>query len=180
MKNLGYVHRFPTLQENVHVYAVVAVPVYAWTILWLFWELPSWLNFLSLAELVPIFAYALTTNLLESVLILAGLNVLCLLLPKHWFKDSFVARSFLFILPGLGYLMVYASLFGRETDPPVAWLFGFPAVLILSFFLSFFLSRILPVRKFAEDIADQLTIFLYLIIPLSLLALLLVFLRNVM
>ena len=179
MKHLGYADRFPTAQENFQVFAVVAVPVYAWTILWLFWELPSWLNFLSLAEIVPIFAYALITDLLESVLILAGLNVLCLLLPKHWFKDSFVAKSFLFILPGVAYLMYYAYLFGKETDPPAAWFYLFPAVLALSFFLSLFLSRILPVRKFAEDIADQLTIFLYLIIPLSMLALLVVLLRNV-
>jgi hypothetical protein len=75
--------------------------------------------------------------------------------------------------------MYYAALFGKETDPPPAWLFWLPVVFVLSFFLSLFLSRILPVKKLAEDIADQLTIFLYLIIPLSLLALLVVLARNV-
>jgi hypothetical protein len=178
MKNLGYVHRFPTLQENLQVCAVVAVPIYAWTILWLFWKLPSWLKFLAIDEILPIFAYALTTNLLESVLILAGLNLVCFILPERWFRDSFVPRSFLFVLPGLGYLMYYASLFGKETDPPASFLLWLPAVLVLSFLLSFFLSARPMVKNWIEVIADQLTVFLYLIIPLSLLALILVLGRN--
>jgi hypothetical protein len=171
--------RFPTLRENIQVYAVVAVPVYAWTILWLFWELPSWLNFLGIGEIIPIFAYALTTNLLESLLILAGLNFFCFALPKHWFQDSFVARSFLFILPGLGYLMYYASLFGKEVDPPSGLLLSLPLVFGTLFLLSLFLSKILALKNLAEVIADRLTIFLYLLLPLSLLSVLFVLARNI-
>jgi hypothetical protein len=178
MKNLGYVHRFPSFRENIQVYAVVAVPVYAWTMLWLFWELPSWLNFLTIQEIVPIFAYALTTNLLESMLILAGLNLLCFLLPKQWFQDSFVARSLLFILPVLGYLMYFASLFGMESDPPTALLLWSPVVFIAFFFASLFLGRIAMIKNLTEGIADRLTVFLYLIIPSSLFALLFVLARN--
>jgi hypothetical protein len=170
--------RFPTLRENVQVYAVVAVPVYAWTILWLFWELPSWLNFLTLDEVLPIFAYALTTNLLESLLILAGLNFFCFVLPKHWFQDSFVARSLLFILPGLGYLMYYASLFGKEVDPPSALSLSLPVVFVALLLLSLFLSRILRLKNLAETVADRLTVFLYLLIPLSLLSVVFVLARN--
>jgi hypothetical protein len=178
MKIFGSIHRFPTLRENIQVYAVVAVPVYAWTILWLFWELPSWLNFLAVDEIVPIFAYALTTNLLESVLILAGLNFFCFLLPAHWFQDSFIVRSFLFLLPALGFLMYYASLFKEEVDPPASLLLWSPVVFVACVFASLLLSRIPTVKNLVESIADRLTIFLYLIVPLSLLALLLVLVRN--
>jgi hypothetical protein len=179
MKSPWYVHRLPTLRENIQVYAVVAVPVYTWTILWLLWELPSWLNFLGVGEILPIFAYALTTNLLESLLILAGLNFFCFVLPKHWFQDSFVARSFLFILPGLGYLMYYASLFGKEIDPPASLWLSLPVVFVAFFLLSLFLSRILMLKDLAEVIADRLTVFLYLLIPLSLLSAFFVFARNI-
>lgn len=178
MKSLRYVHRFPTLQENIQTYAVVAVPVYTWTILWLFWELPSWLNFLAIDEILPIFAYALTTNLLESVLILAGLNLFCFILPGHWFRDLFVVRSALFILPALACLMYYASLFGKEVDPPASLLLWSPVVLLVFFMLSLFLSRISLVKTLAESLADRLTVFLYLLFPLSLLSLLFVLVRN--
>ena len=178
MKRLGFVHRFPGLRDNLQVYAVVAVPVYGWTILWLFWELPSWLNFLAIGEIVPIFAYALTTNLLESVLLLAGLNLFCFVLPKSWFQDSFVASSFLFVLPALGYLMYFASLFRQEADPPAGLLLWSPVVLVACFFVSLFLSRIATVKTLVETVADRLTVFLYLIVPLSLLSLFFVLIRN--
>jgi hypothetical protein len=179
MKHFGFAHRFPTLRENLQVYAVVAVPLYAWTILWLFWEVPSWLNFLTLGEILPIFAYALTTNLLESLLILAGLNIFCVVLPKHWFRDLYVARSFLFILPGLSYLMYFASLFRNEVDPPPSLLVWLPVILVLSFAVGVFLSRHLALRNYVERIADRLTVFLYLIVPLSILSFVLVIVRNV-
>lgn len=179
MKDLSLTQRFPTLRENTQVYAVVAVPVYAWTILWLFWELPSWLNFLALGEILPIFAYALTTNLLESVLILAGLNIICFLLPKPWYREGYVARSFLLVLPGLGFLMYFASLFTNEIDPPVSLLLWLPVISGVALLLGIFLSRILAVKNLVESIADRLTVFLYLIVPLSVLSFLFVLVRNV-
>jgi len=83
MRSFDVRTRFPSLQENLQVYAVIVAFLYTWTILWLFWELPSWLNFLTVGEILPIFAYALATNLLESLLVLAGLNLVCFLLPAH-------------------------------------------------------------------------------------------------
>ena len=172
------INRFPSLEENIQVYAVIAAPVYAWSVLWLFWELPSWLNYLTLSEILPIFAYALVTNLLESLVLLAGLDLLCFVLPQKWFHDSFVARSFLLVLLGLGYLMYFASLFGLEADYPANLLRWSAVIFVMFFSLSLILGRISAVRKMAEIVADRLTIFLYLTVPLSLLSLLVIFLRN--
>jgi len=171
-------NRFPSLEENIQVYAVIATPVYAWSILWLFWELPSWLNYLTPGEILPIFAYALVTNLLESLSVLAGLNLLCFFLPKKWFHDAFVARSFLLLLLGLGYLMYFASLFGLETDYPAGLLRWSAVAFVLFVTLSLILGGILAIKKMAEIVADRLTIFLYLTVPLSLLSLLVVVVRN--
>ena len=166
------------MSENIQAYAVVATPLYAWSILWLFWQLPSWLNHLTLGEILPIFAYALATNLLESLLVLAGLNLICFLLPKAWFHDSFVARSFLLVSLSLGYLMVFALSFGKEADYPTGLWLWFPVVLVLFLLLSLILGRVLLVKKLTEAIADRLTIFLYLLAPLSILSLLIVIARN--
>jgi hypothetical protein len=178
MRISGYSSRFPTLRENIQVYAVAATPLYAWSILWLFWEVPSWLNHLTVGEILPIFAYALTINLFESLLILAGLNLLCFLLPQKWFHESFVARSFLLVTLGLGYLMYFASSFGKEADYPTGLLRWSPVVFVLFFSISLLLSRVLAVRNLADVIADRLVIFLYLIAPLSLLAFVVVVVRN--
>ena len=178
MRISGYRHRFPSVLENVQVYAVAATPLYVWSILWLFWGLPSWLNHLTVGEILPIFAYALAIDLFESLLILAGLNLLCFLLPQKWFHESFVARSCLLVLPGLGYLMYFASSFGKEADYPTGLLRWSPVVFLLLFFVSLLLSRIFAVRNLAEVVADRLVIFLYLTTPLSLLSLFVVILRN--
>jgi len=173
------INRFPSLSENLQASAVVATPLYAWSILWLFWQLPSWLNHLTVGEILPIFAYALATNLLESLLVLAGLNLLCFLLPNKWFHDAFVARSFLLVSLGLGYLMVFALSFGKEADYPNGLLFWSPLVLGLFLLFSLILGRVFIVKKLTEAIADRLTIFLFLLTPLSTLSLLFVIARNV-
>ena len=171
--------RFPSLQDNLRVYAVIVTLIYAWTILWLFWTLPSWLYFLTISEILPLFAYALTTNLLESVLLLLGLNLLGALLPGKWFRDSFVARSFWLVSLGLGYLMVFASLFGKEEVYPIGMLQWSPLVFAAFFLISLLLDRVPRVRGLTELIADRLTVFLYVAVPLSLVSLLVVIVRNV-
>ena len=175
---MAILNRFPSLQENIRVYAVIAALIYGWSILWLFWELPSWLYYLTIGEMLPVFAYALATNFLESLLILAAINLCCFLLPKRWLRESFVARSFLLVSLGLGYLMYFASLLGKEDDYPAGLLVWSPVVFVVFFLLSILLDRVASIRSLAENIADRLTVFLYLTIPLSAISLLLVIARN--
>ena len=178
MRSLGVRNRFPSLQENLQVFAVIVAFLYTWTILWLFWELPSWLHFLTIGEVLPIFAYALATNFVESLLVLAGLNLVCFLLPQHWFHTSFVPRSFLLIASGLGYLMVFIALFGKEAERPTGLLVGSLLVFFLLIPLSLVLGRIPIIKHLADSISDRLTIFVYLLVPLSLLSMLFILLRN--
>jgi len=153
--------------------------IYAWSILRLFWQLPSWLYYLTIGEIVTVFAYALVTNLFESLLILAGLNLFACLLPKRWFRDSFVSRGLLLVSLGIGYLMYFASLFGKEGDYPEGLLVWSPLAFGLFLGFSLVLDRVPFIRNLAEAIADRLTVFLYLTVPLSVISLLLVLVRNV-
>lgn len=178
MRSSGVRNRFPSLQENLQVYAVIVAFLYTWTILWLFWELPSWLNFLTVGEVLPVFAYALATNFLESLLVLAGLNLVCFFLPQDWFHTSFVPRSFLLVGFGLGYLMVFISLFRKEAEHPTGLLVGSLVIFLLLIPFSMLFGRIPIVKNLAESISDRLTIFVYLLVPLSLLSILFIVLRN--
>lgn len=175
---MGIASRFPSLQDNLRVYAVIATLLSGWTVLWLFWQLPSWLYFLTVAEILPLFAYALAANFLESVLVLIGLNLLGMLLPRAWFRDGFVARSFWLVSPGLGYLMFFASRLGKEQEYPADMLRWMPLVTAACVVFSLLVGRLAPLRSVTERLADRLTIFLYLLVPLSVISLLVVILRN--
>jgi hypothetical protein len=80
---------------------------------------------------------------------------------------------------GLGYLMVFASLFGKEGAYPRDLLLWSPLAFVVIFLFSLFLGRVALVKNLAEAITDRLTIFLYVTVPLSVFALLLVIVRNV-
>lgn len=179
MNTLAIKNRLPSLQENLQVYAVIATFLYTWTILRLFWELPSWLKFLTVGELIPLFAYALSTNLLESLLVLAGLNLVFFLLPRRWLRISFVPGSFLLIVFGFGYLIYFVSAFEKEALHPAGLWFWSLAFYVLLVPFSLIAGRIPGVKNLAELISDRLIVFLYLIVPFSLLSVLFIIFRNI-
>ncbi len=51
--------KFPAFSAILPVYAVIAVPVFGWTVTSWLWKLPSWLNFLTAGEITAIFFYAI-------------------------------------------------------------------------------------------------------------------------
>jgi hypothetical protein len=85
--------RFPNISAILPVYAVIAVPIFGWTITFWLWKLPSWLKFLTLGEIAAILSYALMIAFFESMLICGLLLLLCFLLPSQAFRDRFVVRG---------------------------------------------------------------------------------------
>jgi hypothetical protein len=110
--------RFPHLEEIAAVYGVVVLITYGWTMMWFFWKLPSWLNYLSIWEILKALCISISTNLLESLVILAIPVLLAVALPQNWFRKEFVARSVVMVVAGLGYMMYLASLFQGKEDYP--------------------------------------------------------------
>jgi hypothetical protein len=104
---LFIIKRVPKLQQIAPVYAVIVMMVYGWTIYWYLWKFPSWTYYLSLPDILSILAYSLSTNIIESLAILAILIVLCILLPRNWFYDSFIVRGSVAVILLLGYLMYF-------------------------------------------------------------------------
>jgi hypothetical protein len=169
--------RLPPLEKNVPVFAVIVVLIYSWTIRWSFWKLPSWLYYLTAGEIASMFEYAFAANLFESVIALVGLNVLTILLPKTWLRDSFVVSGTILSSAGLSYLMYFASRFGREQDVPVHLLGWFPLFLLAILLLSFLIRKVESLVMIIEKFVDLLVVFLYLFIPLGVISTLLVLIR---
>lgn len=174
-------NRIPRLSQLVPVYAVIALVIYTWTILWFFWKLPSWLDFLNIAEIGVVFSYVLATNFIESLMVLCAIIVLSVILPKKWFYDLFVARGTCIVLFGLGYMTYLAYQVQAKVDHPV---FSFRLVTlvpeaILVLVLGYLVGGIRPIRKFLEFFSEQATIFLYLFIPISIVSVLIVLVRLI-
>lgn len=153
--------------------------IYSWTIVWFLWKLPAWLLYLNAAEILTAGAYALAINLVESATVLCVLLVVSMILPRTWFCRGFVARGTALAISGLGFMMYLLFHFQNTEDYPSAnlrpWsllvaLVIVPLIVVLS-------DRIRAVSRALEVLADRATILLYIYMPLSILALLVVLVR---
>ena len=163
------------------MYGVIVLIVYGWTIIWFFWRLPGWLFFLSAPEILMAFAYALATNLVESLAVLCVLYLLSLILPSSWFRDVFVARGAALAIAGLAYMMFLTYQFQLKSDYPSlplqAWQLVVPSAGIP--LLAYVVGRVGLLRKVLESVADRATIFLYVTVPLSVLSAVVILVRVV-
>lgn len=172
--------RFPRFDQILPVFAVTAILIYGWTQVRVAQKLPSWLLYLNFTEIVANYAYALVFNFLESCLLMGAILAINALSPKKFFGNLFVARGALFAILEIGYLIYLAIAVGQSKASQFPWeIFNWSAFLLVAFLV---LSVILPmaafIRRAAEEFADRAIIFLYVLIPLSGLALIIVIVNN--
>jgi hypothetical protein len=166
--------RFPKIGHLVSVYGLIVMLVYGWSFYQFIWNLPSWKSYLTIGEISVIFAYTLTSDAIESILILFVSTLVSILLPSKWFRDDFVVRagmSVVYILIFFMYLSYYAIPASQLNKLILR------AMVDLAF-LHFVIGYVQPLRKFIESLADRSTAFLYLTIPSSIVAVLIIFVRS--
>lgn len=127
-------------------------------------------------EIALVYAYLLVTNFLESLLAVCVPIVLGFILPPKWFRDSFVSRGTSLVLLGLGYFMFLAYQFQAKDDYPSVLLKARSVTLALGIIalLVILIAKIPFLNKAFGFIAERVTIFLYVYIPLSLVSLVVV------
>ncbi|HSR19847.1 MAG TPA: hypothetical protein VLL49_02935 [Anaerolineales bacterium] len=171
---MGISRRLPSWPQVAQVYAVIVLMVYGWTIMWFLWKVPSWLAFLSAGEMLAVLAYALAANLIESLAVLCVPVCVGIILPQKWFNDAFVARAAALMLAGIG-ASIFVALQFKDRDVLPSLLVGpwRPALMLLGIAVGVYLAgRFAILRRALELLADRATIFLYVSLPLSLLAML--------
>ena len=127
-------------------------------------------------EIGAVLAYTFVTDLAKSLLILAGLIGVSIVMPLKWFHDDFVVRGGLSVLFSSAFMMflVFNSIpFDQLNNYVIGGLLHFA-------FLHFIIGYVSPLRKIIDVLADRSTIFLYISIPSSVLALIIVLIRNVL
>ncbi len=178
---MSIINRLPRLQQIIPVYAVIVMMIYGWTVYWYIWEIPSWIYYLSLADIFRIYAYALSVNLLESLVVLLLPLLICFILPRKWFYESFIARGSTLVILLLGYAMYFSNSFKSISDGsyPQALINWTPAILVAIILLVFAAGKIRIAIRIVEDFSSRAIIFLYILIPASILALLYIVIRNI-
>lgn len=164
----------PSKASVISVYSIIAFMVYSWTLMTFFYTLPSWMKYLTTKEILIIFAYAMSVDLLESILVLAGILVLYYLLPKSLLKEDFRIHGTWLAISGLGLLMLYFL-----PSPDIKQWIGSPwwwvvITLIVTVLITIFFSRLPFTRKFALFFQDRMPAFLAIFIPISIVSLLVI------
>jgi hypothetical protein len=175
--------RLPNFQAIVPVYAVTAAMLAGWTITAFLWKISAWLLLLTLGEILTIFAYAMVTNFLESLIILGLLLLICILLPRHLLRDHFAVRGTILALGMIGALMAFVGLHMRFGIESGASLFlGPAAVLVFTAVLLGLSARAWAMGTIQSAvlwISDRLIVFLILLMPMFLMSSLYVVYRNI-
>ncbi len=171
--------RLPSFASVLPLYSVIAVMAYGWTITSFLWKLPSWLLFLTIGEILALFAYAMASALGESLLILGVLLLASLILPAKWFKDEFNIRGAWFVMVAYGSIMVFLTLYASQDGFLgkywTAWFAGSIGVALLS---AYFAARARFMRSIALWLSDRLMVFLFIFLPVSAISILAVIARN--
>ena len=169
--------KFPPLHDILSVYAIIVFLIYGWGVITFIWKVPSWLYFLSLGEIIAIFSYTLSSSLLESIIVLMILIFVSLILPSRLFADRFIVRGSIIVC----LLTIWVVLFNLVTLiqlPTDSDILGFGVAACLTVGLALLIVDRMPIfQRLLTAIADRLTIFLYLWLPLSLVGILVILLR---
>lgn len=174
--------RLPHINEMISVFAVISTMTYGWTLVAFLWKLPSWLKYLTFGEIFSVYSYSLLTNFAESVLCLAIILILCVILPPHFLRDVFTLRGTIFSISLLGTMMFVLSFYSDDNPAlmgglPV-WLVILSGSSLLMILLDFLSRKAREVAPALLWLADRLIIFLYINLPLTVIALVVVAVRN--
>lgn len=176
---MNFTKRIPSFTQLAPVYAITVVIIYSWSILTFFWRLPSFLNYSTVGEISIIFAYLMTVNFFESLVVISVPVTLNMIAPETWFHNRFITKGVLLVSMGLGYLAYITTKITPESAFPYIWFKWSPVVFILITLLVFLLGEINFLSRFVETVSDRFVIFLYISIPVSVISLMVILTRNI-
>ena len=178
-----FLKRLPDSKSILGVYAVIVTLVYSWTLFTSFYKLPSWMFYLTIGQILSVYAYSFSIDLVESIVALTGvlfLEFTIFLAMKN--REEFQARSIIFVTVLLGTSMLRLTLFKDYGDinsflrGEVLW---WVIALLFGLILAIFAPKNRVIRNILEGFADRATVFVYIYIPLSLISLIVVLARNI-
>jgi hypothetical protein len=158
--------------------------VFSWALYRTSWYVPSWLESLSIWSVLIIIAYVLSFALFESACLLALVVFFSLFFPLKVFKEKYVLLgSSLAVLLSVGAVLVQRKInLVYRLELWQLWsypLVGLLASVLLVVLLAFLFNHFPLLGRLVNAVVDRMVIFVYIYVPLGLLALLVVLVRNI-
>ncbi len=179
--------RLPSRQDVLGVFGVVLFAVFGWSIRGFLFKIPAFTLYFGLTSNLAILCYMFAFALLESLLVTALLVLLAFILPGGILRHGFAYKGFIIILVAslamitfdIYYRVEYFKDIMAGDDSSIPRFFIGLAVSIAVLAALLWTARIQPrVQKIAQWVVDQMGIFTYIYVPLGLLGLIVVILRN--
>ena len=180
--------KLPVRAEVFSVFNVLIFVVFGWSIRGFLFEIPSFLLYLNLGDMTAVVFYMMAFAFLECILLTGGLVLVSLILPVNWFKIGFAYKGFLIILVATtgfilfqGYYKVgfFQNLINNDYSPfrpaLIGMVIGF-VVLVGLFWLFHNRPRL---QKYLSTFIEQFSVFSYIYVPLGVIGILVVFVRNI-
>ena len=149
----------------------------------MFFQVPSLLFYMRVWDVLIIISYVLMFALIESVIVLGLLLAFSLVFPAKYFKDNFVAQGSTVVL------MISMGAFALQRKMKIMYrldgweLILYPfvilaAIVFVIFATSYIYDRVKILPRIINTVAERMIVFVILYVPLSILGLLVVFVRN--
>ncbi len=168
---------------------MVAFAVFSWTVRGFLFKIPAFTLYFGLSSDLAILSYMFAFALLESLLITSLLLILATLLPAKFLRDGFAYKGFVIVLVATIAMILFELnykvedfkdiLAGNYSSVP-----PFVIGLIVAAFALYGLLRLSRFSRRLQGIAtfltDQLSLFTYIYVPLGVIGLAVVLVRNLL
>jgi hypothetical protein len=180
--------KLPGRAEVLSVFNVLIFVVFGWSIRGFLYEIPSFLLYLNLGDMTAVVFYMMAFAFLECVLLTAGLVLVSLILPSTWLRTGFAYKGFLIILVATtgfilfqGYYKVgfFQNLINNDYSPFRPVLIGTVLGFVLLVGLFWLFHNRPRLQKYLSGFIDQFSVFSYIYVPLGVIGILVVFVRNI-
>ena len=182
-------NRLPFKAEILSVFNVVLFVVFGWSVRGFLFVLPSFLLYFQLGDIIAILLYMLGFALIESLVLTGGLVIGSMLLPANWFKIGFSYKGFLIIFVATIGLIFYQgyykygffeTLIKNDYSTLRPLFIGLIVGVTILVGLLWLFNDKFRLRNYLMVFIEQFGVFAYIYIPLGVIGVLVVVVRNIL
>lgn len=180
--------RLPDKQHIWPVFSVIVFIIFTWMLYNFFFQIPSWLFYMKAVDILILLAYVMSYSLIESLLVMSSVLLVCMVLPSKYFKDKFVTQGAILVvvISGIAYFLrlQMETISKLEIENQITtWLiivttilFGIALMVII---LAKVFDRLPGLSRGISSLANRMVVFSYIYVPLGLIGLIVVIIRNI-
>jgi hypothetical protein len=177
---LLFIKRLPKFQEIISVFAVNIVILYTFSLWFSFQDFSrNWVLYLAIEDILGVFSYIIIGAFIENLLIIGFLIFIYVLFPLSIAQGRFVLYGTILTVTFLLALMLRSGTYVGISNILRTHTMVFTFFIVGALILSLIAEQVKIVRSAIEAFADRCVIFLYIYLPLSLLAIIVIAVRNI-